>query len=50
MLSQWSLDDWQEVATLSGHLQPLVGLVFLPDGSGLLSTSSDGTIRLWGLP
>ncbi len=46
----WSLDDWQEVTALSGHLRPVVGLVFSPDGSDLLSTSTDGTIRLWGLP
>lgn len=46
----WSLENWQEVATITGHLDIINGLVFSPDGAGLLSMSQDGTIRLWGLP
>ncbi len=46
----WSLENWQEVATITGHLDIINGLVFSPDGAGLLSLSQDGTIRLWGLP
>jgi len=45
----WSLDNWQELATLSAHRQYISGLAFSPDGSSLLSSSSDGTIHLWGL-
>jgi WD40 repeat protein len=46
----WSLENWQELVTLSDHRQRISGLVFSPDGSSLLSISMDGTIRLWGLP
>jgi len=46
----WSLDNWQELATLSAHRQYISGLAFSPDGSSLLSISTDGTIHLWGLP
>ena len=46
----WSLDNWQELAILSGHKLQIVGLAFAQDGTSLLSISSDGTIRLWGLP
>jgi WD40 repeat protein len=46
----WSLENWQEVATITGHLDTINGLVFSPNSAGLLSLSQDGTIRLWGLP
>ena len=46
----WSVENWQELATLQGHRQRVSGLAFSPDGSSLLSISSDGTILLWGLP
>ena len=34
---------------LEGHEARIFGLEFLPDGSGLVSTSADGTLRLWPL-
>jgi WD40 repeat protein len=46
----WSLDNWQELVILSGHKSRILGLSFSQDGSSLLSISTDGTIRLWGLP
>lgn len=46
----WSLDDWQELAVLSSHKQGITDLCFSPDGSSLLTLSTDGIIRLWGLP
>ena len=46
----WSLDDWQILKVLTGHKQPINSLTFSPDGTTLLSLSTDGTIRLWGLP
>jgi WD40 repeat protein len=46
----WSLDNWQELAVLSGHMSRIDALAFSPDGSDLLSLSADGTIRLWALP
>lgn len=39
-----------EVATFSGHESPITTCVFLPDGTGVLTASRDGTIRLWPLP
>jgi WD40 repeat protein len=50
IVHMWSLENWQEVTTLSGHRQRISDLVFSPDGSSLLSLSTDGTIRLWDLP
>jgi len=46
----WSLENWQELANLSGHKQLINGLAFSQDNTSLLSISTDGTIRLWGLP
>ena len=46
----WLLDNWQELAILSGHKLRIIGLAFSQDGTNLLSLSTDGTIRLWGLP
>jgi WD40 repeat protein len=46
----WSLEDFQEIITLTGHRQLVTGLAFAPDGTSLLSISTDGTVRLWGLP
>lgn len=43
----WSVDSWQELAVLSGHKMRIEALAFSPDGSSLLSMSTDGTIRLW---
>jgi len=50
MIHIWSLADRREIAILSGHKQQVNSLAFSPDGSSLLSMSTDGTIRLWGLP
>lgn len=35
-------------ATLVGHTMPVVGLMFTPDNTQLISVGSDGTIRVWG--
>ena len=35
------------LATLVGHLGPSCGLAFTSDGSRLVSTGEDGTVRLW---
>jgi len=32
---------------LAGHVKAVTGLVFTPDGTGLVSASVDGTVRLW---
>jgi WD40 repeat protein len=36
--------------TLTGHRATIRDLVFSPDGSRLYSASSDGTVRMWGVP
>jgi len=46
----WSLENWQELVVLSGHWESPTDLDFSPDGNSLLSSSADGTFRLWGLP
>lgn len=38
--------SWQP-QTLTGHTAPLTQAAFAPDGSRLLTTSGDGTARLW---
>jgi len=46
-----SFPDFHVLATLSGPQEGVSGLSFLPDGTGLLSTSQeDGSVRLWGIP
>jgi WD40 repeat protein/tRNA A-37 threonylcarbamoyl transferase component Bud32 len=39
--------DAPATVTLSGHRAGITGVVFLPDGSRCVSTSLDGTLRLW---
>lgn len=34
-------------ATLRGHLHPVIGMVFSPDGRTLATSSWDSTVRLW---
>ncbi len=41
--------DWQKKFILTGHVEPIVGLVFTADNNLLYSSSQDGTIRVWGM-
>jgi polar amino acid transport system permease protein len=41
-------EDWP-MRELSGHTAPVIRVVFEPGGSGLWSTSRDGTSRLWNV-
>lgn len=42
--------DGSVISSLYGHTESVNDLKFSPDGSLFASTSSDGTIRLWGIP
>lgn len=46
----WSLPDGNLLATLEGHTSQITCLAFTPDGSKLLSTQYDTTIRVWSIP
>ena len=40
----------KRLTTLSDHAARITDLRFSPSGNLLLSSSLDGTIRLWGIP
>jgi len=46
----WDISNQRELAILNGHKNTITDLQFVPDGNLLISTSLDGTIRLWGIP
>jgi WD40 repeat protein len=46
----WDVETGKQVLKLAGHTGPVTGLVVLPDGHRVLSSSWDGSVRLWGLP
>lgn len=45
-----SIPDGEPLAMLAGHTGRISGLAFSRDGTALYSASSDGTVRLWGIP
>ena len=45
----WDAATGQELLTLIGHTDWIMGLAFSPDGKRLASTSLDGTVRIWSL-
>jgi WD40 repeat protein/predicted Ser/Thr protein kinase len=46
----WDPGTARRVAVLEGHGQPVTHLAFRPDGTRILSTSTEGTARLWEVP
>jgi WD40 repeat protein len=42
--------DLRGLVSLPGHSDFVYRLAFSPDGSLLLSTALDGSIRVWGIP
>ena len=46
----WQAEDGVSLAKLEGHTWYIENVAFSPDGANLISTSRDGTIRLWGVP
>jgi len=43
----WDTATWQELVTLTGHTEGVNDVVFSPDGSRLVSVSSDRSGRIW---
>jgi eukaryotic-like serine/threonine-protein kinase len=43
----WNVMTGAPVSTLKGHLFPINGIVFRPDGRQLATAANDGTVRLW---
>jgi WD40 repeat protein len=46
----WDIATKDELMILYGHNSPVTDLRFTVDGKFLISTSLDGTIRIWGDP
>lgn len=46
----WDVFTRREIMSLFGHSGSITDLRFTPDGKFLISSSLDGTIRLWGVP
>jgi WD40 repeat protein len=48
----WDISDIENIVktvTLTGHTDDITGVAFNPDGNLLVSSSLDGTVRLWNL-
>lgn len=45
----WNINTQSLVTTLHGHDTQVIDMVFTDDGTRLISTSFDGTVRVWGL-
>ena len=45
----WSLVSTTEIAQISGHSQPVLGIAFSPDEQILATTAKDKTIKLWNI-
>jgi WD40 repeat protein len=43
----WDAVSGEGLRVLSGHTDRITGLAVTPDGSRLLTTSTDHTVRLW---
>lgn len=46
----WNIESRVKIMRLTGHESSITDLHFTDDGKILISSSLDGTIRLWGIP
>lgn len=46
----WAVEDGELLFKLKGHRDEITQMTFSKDGKYLASASSDGTIRIWGIP
>lgn len=46
----WDIDSEEVVQTLNGHTMIMARFEYLLEGRVLISSSYDGTIRVWGVP
>ncbi len=49
-LRYWSVDHRHCLARFLGHSSGVTGVTCLPDGKEIISSSWDGTLRIWKLP
>ncbi len=45
-----STESGEEIGRLTGHVSWVPGLAFTPDGTQLVSSGADQTVRIWDLP
>jgi WD40 repeat protein len=46
----WSMQNYTQVATLTGHTDVVTATAFSPNGTQMTSSSDDGSIRVWTVP
>jgi WD40 repeat protein len=46
----WDASTGSRVAELEGHTDLVTGVAFTPDAKELISSSADGSIRIWNVP
>ncbi|KAK3810989.1 MAG: quinon protein alcohol dehydrogenase-like superfamily [Benniella sp.] len=49
LICVYSTSDWENLWTLEGHSDRLTRIVYCPDGTQIVSSSLDGTVRIWGV-